>query len=148
MREPYIKIGMKAMLIMGVYLVVLSILWIFVTEIMFVSDFLAYTGQSYPDYLDNDPRFAEIYIITKKMVGILLLIIGVMIILITQKSYVKNEQWVWYALLITGSLVWETFIIYKLIIRYIGFSMLTFVVGAILFLIGIILPAKEFFSKK
>jgi len=43
---------------------------------------------------------------------------------------------------------WGTFIIYKLVIGYIGISMITFVLGATLFVIGITFPAKEILSKK
>ena len=64
--------SMLIMNILGWYTLVISILWIFVTDIMFVSDFAAYTGQTYSDYLTTNPNFAEIYIITKKLIGIIL----------------------------------------------------------------------------
>ncbi|NVM35192.1 MAG: hypothetical protein HWN81_06330 [Candidatus Lokiarchaeota archaeon] len=133
---------------MGMYTLVLSLLWIFVTEIMFVSDFEAYTGISYNDYLVSDPRFAELYIITKKMIGIMLCGIGLSIIIITHYGYEKGEKWAWYALLIIGGIPWLTFIVYKIIIGYIEVSMITFVLGAALYAIGIAFPAEEILGKK
>ena len=42
-----IDTGKKIMLITGWYIVVMSILWVFATDIVFVSDFQAYTGSSF-----------------------------------------------------------------------------------------------------
>jgi hypothetical protein len=132
---------------MGMYTIVMAFLWIFVTEIMFVSDFAYYTGTIYPDYLVSDQRFAEIYIITKKLVGCILLANGAMIVLINQKSYRKSEKWSWYAILIGGGISWSTFIIYKIYIGYIGYSMITFVVGITLLIVGLALPINDILRK-
>lgn len=114
---------------------------------MLISDFLAYTGTIYADYLISDPRFAEIYIMTKKMIGIMQLVILLLVIVITEKRYSKGEEWSWFALLITGSVVWGTFIVYKFIIGYIGTGMITFFIGFLLTVLGALIPAKEIFSK-
>ena len=147
MEKSKIKIGSIFMRFLGWYTVVIAVLWIFVTEIMFVSDFAAYTGQTYSDYLATNPSFAEIYIITKKLIGIMLLVIGLMIILINEFAYRKGEKWSWFALLIAGGTAWGTFIGYKVFIEYIGVSMLTFAIGGGLFLVSIVLPAKEMLCK-
>lgn len=133
---------------MGIYTIVMALLWIFVTEIMFVSDFAYYTGQTYQQYLASDPNFAEIYIITKKLVGCILLANGAMVVLINQKSYRNAENWSWYAILIGGGISWSTFIIYKIYIGYIGLSMITFVVGISLLVVGLVLPLNEILRKK
>ncbi|MFW9971751.1 MAG: hypothetical protein ACFFDF_16285 [Candidatus Odinarchaeota archaeon] len=143
-----LRIGSFLILFMGMYTVIMALLWIFVTEIMFVSDFAYYTGMIYPDYLASDPRFAEIYIITKKLIGFILLANGAMIVLINQKVYRRGERWSWYAILIGGGISWTTFIIYKIYIGYIGASMITFVVGITLLIVGLVLPAKEILTKK
>jgi hypothetical protein len=148
MEKSKVKIGFQIMLFSGMYTTVMSILWIFITEIMFVSDFSAYTGKIYQNYLASNPRFAEMYIITKKIIGLMLLIVGILILLINQNAYRKGEKWAWYALLIAGSIAWSTFIVYKIIIGYIGASMITFVVGAALVVVGLIIPAKKILSKK
>jgi hypothetical protein len=115
---------------------------------MFVSDFAHYTGQTYQQYLVSDPLFAQMFIITKKLIGVMLLAIACLILIITKKSYSKGEKWSWFALLISGGITWGTFIIYKIIIGYIGVSMATFAVGAALLVVGLLLPIKEFFGKK
>ncbi len=134
------------MFAMGIYTLVMSLFWIFLTEVIFVSDFLAYTGQSYSDYLANSPKLAELYIITKKLFGVLMSLISLLIIIITQKSYSKGEKWSWYALLITGIMLWGSLIGYRIVIGYIAPSIVTFIIGVALFVIGIALPAKEILS--
>ncbi|MFX0022600.1 MAG: hypothetical protein ACFE9S_09750 [Candidatus Hermodarchaeota archaeon] len=143
MNKSNLEIGSFIILFMGMYTIVMALLWIFVTEIMFVSDFAYYTGLTYQQYLGAAPEFAQIYIITKKLVGCILLANGAMVVLINQKSYRKAEKWSWYAILIGGGISWSTFIIYKIYIGYIGISMITFVVGISLLVIGLVLPAKE-----
>ncbi|MFX1304293.1 MAG: hypothetical protein ACFE9X_13140 [Promethearchaeota archaeon] len=148
MKRSKLEIGSFLMVFLGVYTIVISLLWIFVTEIMFVSDFAYYTGQTYPQYLASDPSFAQMYIITKKLIGFILLANGIMILLLTQKSYRKAEKWSWYALLIGGGISWGTFIGYKIFIGYIGYSIITFVVGATLLVVGLAFPVKEILGKK
>ena len=148
MQTSSVKMASKDMFAMGMYALVMSLFWIFLTEVVFVSDFLAYTGQSYGDYLASSPKPAELYIITKKLFGVILLLISLLIILITQKSYSRAEKWSWYALLTAGSILWGSLIGYRIVIGYLAPSIVTFIIGAALFVIGIALPAKAILGKK
>lgn len=148
MQTSSVKIASKVMFAMGMYTLVMSLFWIFLTEVIFVSDFLAYTGQSYSDFLASNPKPAELYIITKKLFGIAMFLISLLIILITQKSYSRGEKWSWYALLIAGTTLWGSLIGYRIVIGYLAPSIVTFIIGAALFVIGIALPAKEILGKK
>jgi hypothetical protein len=145
-----IKIASKFMLAMGIYTLVVSLFWIFLTEVMFVSDFGAYTGQSLSDALAAGSKSAELWLVVKRLIGIELLAASLLMIFITQKAYGKGEKWSWFALLISGIITWGSLIGYKVVIGYFQPtpSSMTFIVGAILFLIGIVLPVKVIFGKK
>ena len=106
MQSPSIRKGSWVMYAMCIYTLVMSLFWIFLTDVVFVSDFLAFTGQSYSGYLATSPNFAEIYMITKKLWGVTMLLASLLIIFITRKSYCKGEKWSWYALLIAGVMLW------------------------------------------
>jgi hypothetical protein len=147
MQSSSVRNGSSVMYVMGIYTVVMSLFWVFLTEIIFVSDFLAFTGQSYADYLAISPETAELYMITKKLWGFTMLLIGFLIIFITRKSYSKGEKWSWYALLTSGIMLWGSLIGYRFWIGYVAPSIVTFVIGTALFIIGIALPAKEILSK-
>lgn len=148
MQSSSVRSGSWVMYAMGIYTLVMSLFWIFLTEVIFVSDFLAFTGQSYADYLASVPKPAEIYMITKKLWGVAMLLVSLLIIFITRKSYCKGEKWSWYALLVAGVMLWGSLIGYRFVIGYLAPSIVTFVVGTMLFVIGIALPAKEIFAKQ
>ena len=145
-----IKIGSSLMMAMAVFAFVISILWISITEVMFVSDFLAYTGQSLSDALAAGSKSAELWLTAKRLWGVELLGISSLMIFITSKSYSKGEKWSWYALLVSGCILWGSLIGYKVEIGYFQptMSSMTFIVGAILFAIGIAVPAKAILGKK
>ena len=94
------------MYVMGLYVLVMSVMWVLVTEVVFVSDFMSFTGQSYGNYLSTSPKYAEIYIITKKLVGLILSVVSVLIIGVTRSGYIKGERWSWYMLFLAGALLW------------------------------------------
>ena len=132
---------------MGWYIVGMGLLMIFLTEIMFISDFGVYTGVTYQQYFISDQIFAEIFILQKKVMGFMVCGVGALVLFIVRMGYRKGDKWAWFALLIAGCLVWGAFIGYKLIIMYYGGSMITFVVGAVLRVLGLIFPSKELLRK-
>ena len=150
MPKSSIKIGSSIMMAMAVFALVVSLLWVTITEVMFVSDFLAYTGEDLADALATGSKSAELWLTTKKLWGVELLTISLLTIFITAKSYAKGEKWSWYALLIAGCILWGSLIGYKLAIGYFQptMSSMTFIVGALLFAIGLIIPAKAILGKK
>jgi hypothetical protein len=145
-----VKVGSSIMMAMAVFALVISILWVSITEVMFVSDFLAYTGQGLSDALAAGSKSAELWLTTKRLWGVELLAISLLTMFITARSYAKGEKWSWYALLVTGCILWGSLIGYKVAIGYFQptISSMTFIVGAILFAIGIALPAKAILGKK
>lgn len=135
---------------MAVFALVISVLWISITEVMFVSDYQAYTGQSLSDALAVGSKSAELWLTTKKLWGVELLALSLLMIFITSRSYAKGEKWSWYALLASGGILWGSLIGYKIIIGYFQptTSSMTFIVGAMLFVVGIALPAKAILVEK
>ena len=147
MQSSSIRKGSWVMYAMCIYTLVMSLSWILLTDVVFVSDFLAFTGETYADYLATSSSFAEIYMITKKLWGVTMLLVSLLMIFITRKSYSKGEKWSWYALLIAGVMLWGSLIGYRFVIRYVAPSIVTFLIGAVLFVIGIMLPAKQILRK-
>ncbi len=150
MSKAYLKIGSSIMMAMAVFALAISILWISITEVMFVSDFLAYTGQSLSDALAAGSKMAELWLMTKRLLGLELLATSLLMIFITARSYTKGEKWSWYALLASGCVFWGSLIGYKVAIGYFQptTSSMTFIVGAILLAIGIAVPSKTILCKK
>ena len=150
MQTKSAKIGSSFMMAQGVYALVVSLFWIFLTKVMFVSIFAGYTGQTLSDALVSHPKPAELWLITQRLVGVELFPVSLLMIFITRKSYSKGEKWSWYALLIAGAVTWGSLIGYKAVTGYFDPtpSSMTFIIGAILFIIGISLPAKAILGQK
>ena len=150
MPKSSVKIGSSIMMAMAIFALVISILWVTITEVMFVSDYLAYTGQDLSDALAAGSKSAELWLTTKRLWGVELLAISLLMIFITSKSYSKGEKWSWYALLTTGCILWGSLIGYKVAIGYFQptMSSMTFIVGAVLFAIGIAVPARAILGDK
>ncbi len=148
MQESSVKIGSWFMIAMGIFALITAVLWIFVTEVAFVSDFGAYTGQPYSDFLTSNPKPAELWLFTKRLIGIERLATSLLIIFITQKSYRRGEKWSWYALLIAGFITWGSLIGYRIAIGYVESSgVATPILGLALLFIGLALPAKTILEK-
>jgi hypothetical protein len=145
-----VKIGSSIMMAMAVFALVISILWVSITDVLFVSDFSAYTGQSLTDALATGSKSAELWLTSKRLLGFELVGISTLMLFVTAKSYSKGERWSWYALLLTGCIFWGSLIGYKVTIGYFQptISSMTFIVGAILFAIGMAVPAKAILGKK
>ena len=143
------KIGSGFLTAMAVYALVVSLLWIFLTEVMFVSDFTAFTGQTLANALASGSKPAELWLITKRLLGVELFSVSLLMLLIAQKSYKRGEKWSWYALLISGIRTWGSLIGYIFTIGYYQGTLGSFVftIGTILFVIGIALPAKTILGK-
>ena len=148
MQESSVKIGSWFMIAVGIFALITAVLWIFMTEVAFVSDFEAYTGQPYSDFLTSNPKPAELWLFTKRLIGIERLATSLLIVLITQKSYSKGEKWSWYALLIAGVITWGSLIGYRVAIGYVeSVGIATPVLGLALLFIGLALPAKAILGK-
>ena len=144
-----VKSGSIVMMVMGVFTLVISLLWIFLTDVGFISDFETFMSQPWQEYVLSNPRNAEIYLITKRLIGVEMFPISILILLIAHKSYRRAEKWSWFALLITGTVLWGSLIAYRISIGYYFFdtplrasSSMTPIVGLILLIIGLALPAK------
>ncbi len=148
MDDP-VKVGTVFINILGWFMLVFSLLWIFATEVMFISDVGVYTGQTWTEFLASSPQEATLYIITKKLLGIQLTALSVLILFINTKSYSKGEKWAWWALLIAGGLSWGSMLVYRFVIGYIASSgIITFILGLALLGIGLAIPAKVILRKE
>ena len=149
MQESSVKVGSWFMIAMGIYALITAVLWVFMTEVAFVSDFGAYTGQPFSEYLISNPKQAEIWLFTKRLIGIERLATSLLILLITQKSYRKGEKWSWYALLIAGIITWGWLIGYRIAIGYAeSTGIATPILGLALLFIGLAIPARAIFGRK
>ena len=150
MQASSVKIGWKVMLAMGIYLAVLGVLFLLAPHGALGEEFAAFTGSSWTDFTSANPKPSELLLVTAKEKGAFILSIGVLIIAIALTSYRKGERWSWYALLVSGIIGWSGGLIYHITIgiRQALTGGLIAIIGVIIFIIAIALPAKAILGKK
>ena len=82
------------------------------------------------------------------MAGALIFVIGLFIVLTVWKSYRKAEKWSWYTLLAAGIIGWGSILAYYLTAIGCLIYLTLGIVGTILLIVGIVLPAKAILVKK
>ncbi len=144
-----VSIGWKFMLAMGIYVIVISLVQIFSAEAMFSGEFEAFTGDSWSDYVANNAKPAELFLINQRVIGASMFITGLIAALIAWKSYSRAEKWSWYAFLVIGVLGWSTMLTYYIVISYlVSTTLVLWIIGAGLFVVGLALPAKAILGGK
>jgi len=87
----------------------------------------------------------EFMTFTTQMLGVVMLFASLLFCVTTLIPYRKREKWSWYAMLIIGGI----YIFGALTLTYIGMTSHApvSIVMALLWIVGLALPAKEFLSK-
>lgn len=147
MQASSVKIAWKVMLAMGIYVVVLSLLWLFGTKAMVAPSFTSFTGQGWSDFVTGSPKSADFLLITSRLTAAMGLVTGILAILIAWKSYSKAEKWSWYAFLVGSIIAWGSCLTFQIIAES-SLGIALTIVGIVLFAIGITLPAKAILAKK
>lgn len=148
-QAPSIKIGWKVMLVMGIYLAALGVFLVAAPQVAFKEEFGAFTGKSWTDFISGNPKSFQLFLMLVKFIGAHVLSIAALIIGITMVAYRKGEKWSWYTLLISSIIGWGGALTYHTIIgipeALIG-GLVT-IIGTVLFVIAIALPAKAILTK-
>ena len=142
-----VKTGWIVMFIMGIYVAVVGLLWIFATEAMSARDFLVFAGESWSDFATNNPKPAELMIISDRLTGAMFVVIGIVVAMMAWNAYSKAEKWAWYTALFVGILGWGSAMAYQVTIASPSGVVLA-IIGIALFLIGLVIPAKAILGGK
>ena len=146
---PSIKIGSKVMLAMGIYLAALGVFLVAAPQLVFEEEFEAFTGKSWTDFISGSPKSSQLFLMLVKFIGAHVLSIAALVIGITLVAYRKGEKWSWYTLLISGIIGWGGSLSYFITLGIAGalIGSLIAIIGTVLFVIAIALPAKAILSK-
>ena len=147
MESKALSIGWKVMLVMGIYVIILGLLWAFGTAGMMAPGFTSATGQAWSDFVAGNPKAADYLIMTGRLSASFGLAIGILVVFVVRNGYRKAEKWSWHALLVVGIIAWGGVLVDQISTgSLMGIGMMT--IGVILFLIGLLVPAKAILSGK
>jgi hypothetical protein len=147
---PSIRTGWKIMLAMGIYLAALGLFLVAAPQVGFEKAFAAFTGNSWTNFASANAEPSELFLIMQKYVGANVLSAAVLVIGITLTSYRKGARWSWYTLLVGGIIGWGSCLTFHATIgiRETLMGGLISIIGTIIFIVAIALPAKAILVKK
>lgn len=147
MESKALGIGWKVMLVMGIYVIILGLLWLFGTAGMMAPGFTSATGQAWSNFVAGHPKVADYLIMTGRLSAAFGLAIGILVVFVAWNGYRKAEKWSWYAFLVVGTIAWGGALADQISTGSpMGIVIMT--IGVILFLIGLLVPAKAILSGK
>lgn len=141
-----IKIAVIILLIMLVYTKVFSLIGIVSPDIFAVRIFPGYAGQYWSDFVASSPKLADHHRVTASLAGGFALsgVIAGFFVLLT--AFRKGEKWAWYCLLFISFIAWINMLIFGIFSKD-PITIIMYCVGLVLFIIGIIIPAKAILGK-
>ncbi|MDZ7291125.1 MAG: hypothetical protein ONB44_12485 [candidate division KSB1 bacterium] len=147
MEKKSVKISYVILLIMMIIALVYGFVGVIKPDVLVARSFQLHTEQSWTDYLAASPKLANYMLILERMAAGLGLTtsIGALFILLT--VYKKAEKWAWFYVLVVGIIGWGNTLLAN--IRFNNPVLITVnIIGLVLVIIGLVIPAKDFLSKK
>lgn len=104
------------------------------------------TGQAWSSFAASNPAATAQHIsMSARMDGVAQLAMGALVVMIVLFAYRRGQKWSWYALLAGGIIYWLGFLIFEIIA---GGPIPWVVLGLILLIVGLALPAKDILTQK
>jgi len=134
-----LRAAVVILVIMLVYAGVYSLMSIIAPRLMVAGALKAVTEKIPADaekVLKGVQRNQGLYALTTTISGFFVLFAG----------YRKAQKWAWYAFLVVGGIAWLWGLVFAIVTANV-MDIFMMVTGMILFLVGLLLPIKEFFGK-
>ncbi len=142
-----VKISFVILLIMLILALIYAIITTFMPQVIVMRSFQGYTGQSWLEFADLDPTLAGYMLNLERMAGGLGLALSLGALMVLMTAYKKTERWAWFYILVVGVIGWVNNLIANVIFKN-PVTTTIIIIGLVLIFIGLIIPAKEFLSKK
>ncbi|GAG71335.1 unnamed protein product, partial [marine sediment metagenome] len=115
----------------------------------FEKAFAAFTGNSWTDFASANAEPSELFLIMQKFLGANVLSAAVLVIGITLTGYRKGARWSWYTLLVGSIIGWGSCLTFHATIgiREALMGGLISIIGTIIFIVAIVIPAKAILTK-
>lgn len=139
-----LKVAVVILIVMLAYGGIYSLMNIIVPEVIMKSSFKAMTGKAL-DTVDADSlkalkashRYMGVYAVVTVVFGFFILF----------AAFRKAQKWAWWNFLIAGGIMWLWGLIHSIVIGDTA-NLIAHIIGIVIFLVGVLLPVKEFFAKE
>ena len=147
MAQQSISIAWKVYLAYGIYIAVLGLLMLVMPRAVFVGQFESFTGTAWAEFTETNVKVGDFIGLVFRHLGCMALLVGVFKIFIASYPYRKAEAWSWWTALTIGVIAYSFILPYGIIVGDMA-TLFINIVGVVLFLVAIVLPARAMLSKK
>lgn len=139
-----LKVAVIILVIMLAYAGVYSLMTAIVPKVVMKSTFKAMTGQTFESVTDDG--YLRALSISHREMGVYALVTVILGFFILFAGFRKAQKWAWWSILVGGGIMWLWGLINAIVIVD-AVNLIGHVIGLVLFLVGLLLPVKEFFTK-
>jgi len=142
-----IKISYVILFIMMILGLVYALMALISPQMVVMRSFQGFIGQSWFEFVAANPTLSKYILLIERMAGGLGLAVSIGGLFVLMTAFRKAEKWAWWYVLVVGIIAWVNNLIPNLIVKN-TMNTTIIIIGLALIIIGLIIPAKDFFSKK
>jgi len=142
-----IQISFVILLIMMIIGLVYALIAFIKPDLLVARSFQLYTEQSWTDYLTASPKLADYMLILERMVGALGVVVAFGALFVLFTAFKNGLKWAWFYILVCGILSWGNNLQANVTINN-PVNITVSIIGLVLMVIGLIIPAKDFWGKR
>ena len=139
-----LKVAVIILIVMLAYAGIYSLMTAIAPKVIMGSFFKAITGKTFDSVTDAgylkalslSHRYMGVYALVTVIFGFFILFIG----------FRKAQIWAWWSILVGGGIMWLWGLIITIVIVD-TVNLIGHIIGMVLFLVGLLLPIKDFFAK-
>lgn len=141
------SIAWKIIMVPNLTVLLFGVLLALIPDALLSEGFQLFVGQSWGALLSASPKTAEYITLFGRMFGAHMIVIAVLIIAITLKSFRREQKWSWYTFLIGNTLGWSSAIAFDLTVGEISVVAIEFVMILLVY-IALGISARGILGKK
>jgi hypothetical protein len=147
MESRTVSIAWKVLMIPNLMVLLIALLFVFVPDVVLRNGFQSFVGQSWEVIFSITPEIIEYISLFARMFGAHMIVIAVLAIAITLKSFRSAKRWSWYTLLVGNSFGWGSAILFDFSTGQISFVVMELVMILLVY-IALGISATDILSKK
>ena len=141
-----VKQGAKITLYNGIYMIIFGFFHIFFAEYNMKNNFDA-INSIWRLFVKYNPEIYKLFILFNISMGILLIAIGVFILYLSYFIIKRKDKLAWSILLVSGIISWIGLLIISILFKN-WILVLSTSIGFVMFVFGMLLPAKYYLQKR
>ena len=132
---------------MTILALVYALLAVIKPDFFVARSFQLYTEQSWNDYLDASPMLANYMLILERMAGGMGFAVSIAGLFVLITVFRKVEKWAWFYIATVSIIGWGNTLVANIAFKN-PITITIIIIGLVLLIIGLIIPAKDFLGKR